>query len=84
MSPLIFKKWKNNPPPRFAVLLLIFFFGRQKIYSINKNTSVPEVLVKYEQIQDTYGAALQKQRKKPNQDPTTEDKGTQPSLTKRL
>ena len=59
-----------------------FFFGRQKIYSININKSVPEVLMKDEQLQDTYGATLQKQ-KKPNQDPTTKDKGNPTQLNQK-
>ena len=40
--------------------------------------------MKDEQIQDTYGAALQK-REEPNQDPTPQKiQETQPNLTKRL
>ena len=42
----------------------IFFLEGRKYILLIRNTAVPEVLVKYEQIQDTYGATLQKQRKK--------------------
>ena len=38
--------------------------------------------MKYEQIQDTYGAALQK-REEPNQDPTTEDTGNPTQLNQK-
>ena len=38
--------------------------------------------MKDEQIQDTYGAALQK-REEPNQDPTTEDTGNPTQLNQK-